>query len=210
MENLDCLCYCEIISLNDKNDHGQKKFIKVRARVNHLYYHAGWSKNRISRALGMSKHFVIQWTQSPEQDFSHDERGWPRGQRRKWSELTEERIRHIHHQLTHDPRQYYWGATAITQHWRKQYADAPPPLRTIGQILKDLDLSKPRKSPRQPGAAKYLCYPEHTLYAGKLGDRVMEADFIVRRYIKGKSNQLQFVGFAAKQQPRIRYYAMPP
>ena len=205
MEILPNKIHCDFFCINCIFQDVKKKLIKVRARVNHLYFDGGWSKNKISRELCMSKHFVIKWTQSPDQDFSKDDRGWPRGQRRKWNEGTEQRIRALHAKLVNDPTQYYWGATAIAHQWRKHYESAPPPLRTIGQILKDLGLSKPRKSGRQPGAARNLCYPEHTVYT-TLGNRVMEADFIMRRYLKGSSTPLHFVGFSAKQKPRLRHY----
>lgn len=184
----------------------QKKLIELRRRINHLYFEDGWSKNRITRKLGVSKHFVIKWTQSPEQDVTIDRRGWPKGQRRKWDETTEKRIRFLHGKLVADPTEFFTGATAIAHLWRQEYSDSPPPLRTIGQIKKDLKLIDNRPQGRVKGAAKYLRYPETTVYGGCLGNRVMEADFIQRRYLKGQSAPLHFVGFSAKKSPKIRYY----
>ena len=196
-------------SLNCDLQDGQKKLIKYREKVNLLYFEVGWSKNRIARKLGMSKHTVVRWTQSPNQDFTRDNRGWPKGKRRKWSSLTEERIRTLHQYLVREPEEFFYGATALTHQWRKQYSDAPPPIRTIGQILKDLNLSKPRRKGRAQSATEYLCYPEATIYGGSLGERVIEADFI-RRYLKGRSSPLHFIGFSAKKTPRLRYYIRIP
>jgi len=69
--------------------YGQKKLLKLRSEVNRLYFTEGLSKNMITAKKHISKHFVIRWTQSPDQDFSIDNRGWPRGKRRKWDQYTE-------------------------------------------------------------------------------------------------------------------------
>jgi len=54
----------------------------------------------------MSKHTVIRWTQSPNQNFTGDNRGWPKGKRRKWSATAEARIRVIHRYLLEDPEEF--------------------------------------------------------------------------------------------------------
>lgn len=196
----DCTLDCEFCN-------AQKKLIKVRRQVNHLYFKSGWSKNRIMKEVGVSKHFVINWTQSPSQDVTVDNRGWPSGRRRKWTDETEQRIRELHKYLQEEPRQFFCGATAVAQHWRQKYPTEPhPPLRTIGQIMKDLNLSRPNRKHRNKGAARYLCYPEKTVYGGLLGSRVLETDFIVRRYLKGSGTPLHFIGFSAKKAPRLRYF----
>ena len=205
MSEKSILSYSNKDLLNSDSTYDQKKLIKYREKINLLHFEAGWGKNRIVRKLGMSKHTVIRWTQSPEQDFTCDKRGWPKGKRRKWSEATEKKIRTLHQQLSENPEEFFYGATAIVHQWRRQYSETPPPIRTIGQMLKDLKLSKPRKKGRGQSATEYLCYPEKTVYGGALGERVIEADFI-RRYLKGRSTPLHFIGFSAKKTPRFRYY----
>ena len=186
--------------------YGQKKLIKLRAEVNRLYFDDGFSKNAICRIKRLNKRFVIRWTQSPDQDFREDKRGWPMGQRRKWSKQTEARIAGLHGLLKADPRSFYLGASAIQQRWRLKYpGEVIPPLRTIGQILKDLGLSGSRKTVRNPGASAYLCYPEHTVY-NKIGKRVMEADFVGQKFLAGKTEPLHFAGFSFKAVPKLRYY----
>jgi len=199
------LFYCCFCSFNCDLSDAQKKLIKYREKANRLHFESGWSKNRIARSLGMSKHTIIRWTQSPDQDFTSDHRGWPKGKRRKWSETTEARIRIIHQALVDDPEEFFYGATAIAHQWRMKYPDTPPPIRTIGQILKDLGLSKPRRKGPTQSATAYLCYPEQTIYGGSLGERVIEADFI-RRYLRGRSTPLHFIGFSAKKAPRLRHF----
>lgn len=207
MNENNCLFLSTTCILNCKGNYDQKKLIKIRRQINSLYFEAGWSKNRIMRELGVSKHFVIKWTQYPTQDVTIDKRGWPLGCRRKWTVVTEQRIREIHKQLKEDETEFFHGATAIAHHWSRMYPNEQiPPLRTLGQILKDLNLSRPNRKLRNKGAARYLCYPEKTVYEGSIGTRVMEADFISQRYLKGSSVPLHFIGFSAKKTPRLRYF----
>lgn len=187
-------------------NHEEKKLFKLRQQVNWLYFVAQLSLRQIARKTGMSRDFVRKWTRSADQDFTKDDRGWKKGQRRRWNKSVEQRIRQIHEMLAADPERFFTGATAIVQEWRQKYSGEPvPPLRTIGRILKESGLSQRRKKGRGKGAARYLCYPEHTIYH-ELQGRVLEVDFIGRKYIRGRSAPLNFIGFAFKQEPRLRYY----
>ena len=184
----------------------EKKLFRLRRKINDLYFRLGHSKKAIARRLGVTKKFVIKWTQSTEQDFAKDARGWNMGQGRKWNEGDRQRIKIIHESLTKDPLQFYWGATAIQQEWRRRFPGiATPPVRTIGHILSTLGLSESRKSRRRKGAARYLCYPEHTVYEG-LGYRVLEVDFIGCKFFSGSKRPLNFVGFSFKKNPRLRHF----
>jgi len=184
----------------------EKKSIELREQVNRMYFNHRISKNTIAQDKGVSKKFVVQWTQSPNQDFSADMRGWTKGVRRKWGPFIEETIRYIHSHLTRDPHQFFTGATAVVQEWRARYPQSTiPPLRTIGKIMSDLGLSKERKWKRRKGASRYLCYPEHTVY-NHIGKRVLEADFIGKKYITGRTEPINFIGFSFKKEPRLRYF----
>jgi len=185
--------------------YGEKKLFKLRKKVNELFFNHHLSKNTIAKKKGMSKKFVIKWTQSPEQNFTEDNRGWQKGERRKWTKETERKIKKIYNDLERDPSQFYLGATAISQEWRKRYLKAPPPLRIIGQILSDLNLSKKIRKDRHKGAAKYLCYPEHTIF-NLIAKRVLELDFIGKKFITGRTEPLNFIGFSFKKEPRLRYF----
>ena len=152
----------------------------------------------------------MNWTKSPNQDFTKDDRGWQKGKRRKWSKEDEERVRTIHDQLKNDPYQFYTGASAIDQEWRKKYPETPPlPLRTIGRIMADLGLSDKRKKEKPKGASRYLCYPEYTIYS-LLGDRVLESDFIGKKYIIGRTEPLSFIGSSFKKEPKLRHFKRIP
>lgn len=160
----------------------------------------------IAKKKKVSRNFVIAWTKSPHQDFNKDNRGWQKGKRRKWPRETEKQIKTIYQDLEKEPSRFYLGATAIDQEWRKRYPNvSPPPLRTIGRILSDLGLSSKRRKDRYKEAARYLCYPEHTIYT-LLEGRVLEADFIGKKYITGRTEPLNFIAFSFKKEPKLRYF----
>lgn len=188
----------------------EKKAIDQRRRVHRLYFEGGYSKTAIARHLGVSKGFVVRWTQAVDQDLEQDARGWPKGHGRRWDERVVARIEQLHATLTDDPHEFFTGATAIQQRYRRRYPRSPvPPLRTIGRILRELGLSAPRKPTRAKGAARYLCYPEHTVYH-TLGGRVLEVDFVGKKYLTGRTAPLHFVGFSFKHAPKLRYYQRVP
>jgi transposase len=182
----------------------KKDLIRIRKKVNYMYFNRNLSKRKIADRVGMSRNFVNKWTQSENQDMTEDQRGWPKGRRRKWDEKTEKRITQIRSYLKEDEKEFYWGPTAIYQQWHRRFPDeAVPPLRTIGQILKDLGLSDHTVSGK--GAAKYLCYPEHTIYE-ILSTRLLETDFVGQKYIRGRTEPLHFIGLCFKKSPRLRIY----
>lgn len=184
----------------------EKKLYKLRQEVNQLFFNHHFSKSMIASRKKVSRNFVGAWTKSPIQNFTQDRRGWLKGRRRKWKQITEKRIQTIHRFLTNNVKQFYSGATAVEQEWRKRYPQiSPPPLRTIGQILSDLGCSDSRQKNRNKGAARYLCYPEYTIYT-LLGGRILEADFVGKKYISGQTEPLNFIGFSFKKEPKLRYF----
>lgn len=184
----------------------EKKLFRLRRAVNDLFFRRHLPKVRIAVKQKVSRNFVIAWTRSPDQVFTEDNRGWPRGQRRKWTKAVEQRIERLHHDLVRNPLQFYTGATAVEQHWRAKYPRTPPPpLRTVGRILAALGLSERRKRDKVKGASRYLCYPEYTIYH-RLGGRVLEADFIGKKYITGRTEPVNFIGFSSKKAPKFRYF----
>ncbi len=184
----------------------EKKLFKLRKEVNRLFFNHHFKKSMIARKKRVSRNFVITWTQSPNQDFQKDNRGWEKGKRRIWTKKTEKRIKSIYQFLEKDPYQFYAGATAIEQEWRKKYPEtSPPPLRAIGRIMADLKLSGKRRKDKHEGASRYLCYPEHTIYT-LLGGRVLESDFIGKKYLAGRTEPLNFAAFSFKKEPKLRYF----
>ena len=194
------------INCAEGNRDGQKKSLQLRLLANQLYFERHVPKRMIANSLKVSKGFVNRWTRSAEQDCSLDDRGWPRGQPRSSSEQTRERVLALHQKLEGDPHQFYTGATAIAQEWRRAYgADSVPSLRTIGRMQAALGLSNKRRKGRSRGAARYLCYPEHTIYE-HLGGRLLEADFIGKKFIAGRSDPLHFIAFSFKKEAKLRHF----
>lgn len=197
---------CKIKFKIKRDINEEKKSFKTRRRVNWLYFNKGLSKRSIAKEEGVSRGFIGRWTKTPDQDLTEDRRGWPMGKGRKWDKSIENKIKRIRRDLEGDLHQFYIGATAIEQEWRKRHPDiSPPPLRTIGQIVSNLGLTKSNKRGRNKGAAKYLCYPEYTIYT-LLGGRVLEVDFMGEKYITGRTEPLNFIGYSFKKEPRLRYF----
>ena len=182
----------------------EKKSLQVRALVHQLFFQEQVPKKMIARQLQVSPGFVRRWTAAPQQDLTIDGRGWPAGRGRVWDVTTIKRIKEIHRYLANDPHQFFTGATAIAQEWRRRYAAASPPLRTIGRMLAELGLSSQRRTTKAKGAARYLCYPEYTIYH-ELPGRISEADFIGKKYLGG-GEPLNFIGFSFKQPPKLRHF----
>lgn len=188
------------------NNNHEKKLFKLRKEVNALFFNRHLNKIMIAKKKKVSRNFVTSWTKSPQQDFTKDDRGWQKGKRRKWTKSTEKRIKTIYQELENDTSQFYTGSTAIEQKWRKKFPSIPPPpLRTIGRILSDLGLSSKRRRDRHKGASRYLCYPEYTIYT-LWGSRVLEADFIGKKYITGRTEPFNFIAFSFKKEPKLRYF----
>lgn len=185
----------------------KREAIHTRNWVNRLYFDGGYTKRAIADLAGVSTDFVVKWTQSPDQDCTKDQRGWKQGTRRKWNRMIEERITQIRQELEADPTQYYIGPTAIQVEYHRRFPAAElPPVRTIGQLLTDLGLSNAATPERTRGAARYLHYPEWTIYKG-LGGRVMEIDFVGEKFITGRTAPIHFLGWSCKKTPRFRHYA---
>jgi hypothetical protein len=195
----------KIRRIKQKGEYVQKKGIKIRRRVNRMYFEEGRTKCYIAQKTGMSKNFVIRWTQTRGQDFTEDNRGWKKGNMRKWEKDTAIKVKQIHDYLSNNPNEFFRGATAIENEWRHRYPGTEiPPLRTIGKMLSDLGLSDKRRVGRRLGATRYLCYPEYTINS-LLGGRVVEADFI-RKNLSARTEPLHFIGFSFKIPPKLRHY----
>lgn len=182
----------------------QKKLFWLWEKVHTWYYRYKHSKLFISHRLKVSRNFVFKWTQKKRMDFEEDNRGWRKNGGRKWDSIVRSRIGKLHRSLE-KKNHYFLGATAIIQEWLKRYSEAPPPLRTLGWMMKQMGLTHPNKKMRHQGAARYLCYPEHTIhtYAGK---RVLEIDFIGKKFIRGRTAPIHFAAASFKYPPKLRYY----
>lgn len=195
----------DTIQCRKETDGYEKKRVRFRERIRDAYFAFGWSRKRIQREFGISIHTVRKWTQAADQDCSVDHRGWRQGMRRTHTLETLDRIKVIHQELRTNREEFFTGASAIEREWTLRFPEPAPPLRTIGALLKELQLSGRRTKGRGKGAAAYLHYPEHTLYHG-LGGRLIEADFIGRKFLTGRSAPVCFMSYSAKMSPKIRAF----
>lgn len=192
-------------SKNQSLSYEKKEAIELRRRIQQLYFERGLSKNEIVRRLNVSKGVVVNWTKHPRRDPEADDRGWPMGKHRTYDRVIVDRVRELHADLAANKKEFFTGATAIELAWRERYPNEEiPSLRYIGKILSREGLTK-RPRGRRKGAARYLNYPEKTIYED-LTRRLLEADFIGQKYIRGQTKPLNFIGFSFKKTPRLRWY----
>lgn len=146
----------------------------------------------------------MRWTRTPEQDLSVDRRGWNKGKSRSYSLRDEQRILKIHQDLDADHLQYFSGASAILQRYRKLYPSAKPvSLRFIGRTLAKHGLSfKPKV--RRKGVSRYLHYPETTING--LGKSLLEIDFIGKKFITGRTEPVNFIAFSLRFPRKLKHF----
>jgi hypothetical protein len=171
-----------------------------------MYFKKKFKKRDIENQLRVSRNFVTMWTKSSNQDFTKDIRGWPKGKPRKYTKADKTRIKKIRDELTKDSSDdFYCGATVILQEYRKRYPNLKPPtLRFIGRVLAKSGLAEQQKKHKNKGAAPYLHYPEYSVY--HLGKRVLEIDFIGHKFIRGRTEPINFIGFSFKKEPKLRHF----
>jgi hypothetical protein len=64
--------------------------------------------------------------------------------------------------------------------------------------MSDLGLAAEKPRIKRKGASRYLCCPEHTVYT-RLGKRVLEADFIGKKYITERTEPIDFIVFPSRR-----------
>lgn len=133
-------------------------------------------------------------------------RGWQKGKPRKYTQADKVRIKKLRKELSKESSdEFYCGATIILQEYRKRYPNfRPPTLRFIGRVLSESGLAEQQKRHRNKGMAHYLHYPEYSIYC--LGQRVMELDFIGHKFIKNRTEPINFISFSFKKEPKLKHF----
>ena len=146
---------------------------------------------------------MVHWTQSPNQNFEEDNRGWQKGKTRTHTEKEKQLIKTIRNELIDSEKESYIGPEAIlkyicknkSEYENNQDIDINSINRSfIISTLKDLKLSKPHNK-RVKGGSEYQCYPKKII--SQIGELILEIDFI-QRFIKGQSKPIHFIGFSCK------------
>jgi hypothetical protein len=145
----------------------------------------------------------MAWTKSENQNLTKDERGWEKGNPRKYTEADENIVLKIHKELESYNDGFFTGASAILQVYRKEYPGIKSPsLRYIGRVLsKHGKVTKQRG--RNKGASRYLLYPAHTI--NNLGERLLEIDFIGKKFIEGRTEPINFIAFSLRN-PVLKHF----
>ncbi len=150
----------------------------------------------------MSCKFVLGWTQSSNQNFSKDNRGWQKGKARTHTDDEKQLIRSAREELEKSNKLYI-GPKAILKYLREnndrdgrnENIDlAKINLSFIKTVLKYFGLSKPHQK-RRKGISKYQHYPKRLI--SEIGSLILEVDFI-QRFIKGQTNPVHFIAFSCK------------
>lgn len=132
-------------------------------------------------------------------------RGWSKGKTRKYTKTDIKRIKEIHQELVKDSEEFFAEASAILQRWLEKYPQIKPPHpKFIGRILKEAGLSEKIQKGRSKGASRYLHYPEYSI--NQLGKSLLEIDFIGKKFIRGRTEPLNFIGFSLKKPSKLKHF----
>ncbi len=151
----------------------------------------------------MSWEFVIQWTQSEDQDFSKDNRGWRKGRARTHTDNEKQLIKNVREELEKSNDKLYVGPKAILKYLRENNNQdgrnenidlAKINLSFVKTVLKHFGLAKPHQK-RRKGIAKYQHYPKRLI--SEIGSLILEVDFI-QRFIGGQTEPVHFIAFSCK------------
>lgn len=146
---------------------------------------------------------MVHWTQSPDQNFTEDNRGWQKGKTRTHTDSEKQLIKTVRNDLKNSEKESYIGPEAILKRIGKNKSGYESKkdididsinLSFIVSTLKELGLSKPHKK-KVKGCSEYQRYPK--ILIGQIGKLILEIDFI-QRFIKGQAKPLHFIGFSCK------------
>lgn len=132
-------------------------------------------------------------------------RGWPKGKTRKHTRTEIKRIKEIHSELVKDPEIFFAGTSAIIQKWREKHPQTKPSHpKFIGRVLKEANLSEKIQKGKNRGASSYLHYPECSI--NQIGESLMELDFIGKKFIRERTEPLNFIGFSLRKLRKLKYF----
>lgn len=132
-------------------------------------------------------------------------RGWLKGKTRKHTKAELRRIKEIHQELVKDSEIFFAGASAILQRWPEKYPSIKPPHpKFIGRVLKEAGLSEKIQKGINKGASRYLHYPEDSI--NQLGEALLEMDFVGKKFIRGRTEPLNFIGFSLRKPRKLKHF----
>jgi predicted transcriptional regulator len=161
--------------------------IQKRKKAKELH-EKDWSNRKIARYLLASKDSVGKWIQMDENEISIDNRGWKKGNFRKYTPETKQQIIKIRKDLEKEDS-YFIGSKVVKKNYENM-TGIKVSKSFVYEVLKEAGMVKsPIK--KKKGRSKYMKYPDYTLT--KLGKSMMSIDFIGPRYLKGSDNRINFL-----------------
>jgi len=142
----------------------------------------------------------LKWTQSEDQDFEKDNRGWKKGKARTHTDNEKQLVKETREEMEKSNDKLYIGPKAILKYLREnnnqnQNIDLTKfNLSFIKSVLKEFGLSKYHQK-RKKGLSKYQHYPKQLI--SEIGSLILEIDFI-QRFIKGQTKPVHFIAFSCK------------
>lgn len=127
-----------------------------------------------------------------------------KGTPRRYTQKDENLILALHQELDGDALTYFSGASAIDLLHRFRYPSRRPySLRFIGRTLAKYGLATKPKV-RRKGVSRYLHYPK--VLIDQLGPSLLEIDFIGHKFITGRTEPVNFIGFSLVKPRRLKYF----
>src|SRR3990172_13437923 len=163
----------------------QKKFLEAVALKNQ-----GMATAEIARRLDIRRATLIAWFQ---QDHYQDQRGWAKGELRKYSEAIRDRVVALK-QARIDQAKYFLGAQYVKMDYAKRYpTKAPPSLWFINESVRiaGLQTHQPKKRTKGKDSVKRLRFPIKTIVG--LGRIQQACDYIGKKYIYGSPDPISIL-----------------
>jgi len=123
-----------------------------------------------------------------DEELEKDNRGWKKGNPRKYTKEQKKEIKKIRQQLEKEGS-FFIGSLVVQGNYNKLHTNNVSK-SFVDRTLKEYKLVKtPRK--KRKGVSKYMKYPQHTL--NKMGKCMMSVDFIGPKYLKGSDDRINFL-----------------
>ena len=162
--------------------------IEKRKKARQLHKEKGWSIRKISRCLVAGKDNVGMWVKMSDKEIQQDNRGWKKGNPRKYTKEQKKEIKKIRRQLEKEGS-FFIGSLVIQGNYNKLHTTTVSK-SFVDRTLKEYKMVKTPQKKRK-GVSKYMKYPQHTL--NKMGKCMMSVDFIGPKYLKGSGDRINFL-----------------
>jgi len=149
----------------------------------------GWKITKISSYLVAGRRHVSRWVNMTEEELTQDNRGWKKGNPRKYTKQQKEEIKNIRKKLEKE-ESFFIGAKVVHANYNKSHTTENVSKEFVDRTLREYKMVKSPQKKRK-GKSKYMQYPKHTL--NKLGKSVMSIDFIGPKHLKGSNKKINFL-----------------